>query len=523
MHDYTSDGDPRPISLEAGDRLADGLSGRVGSDALSPPDRSRRLVAGAVAVLLVIHGALVGYSATMHSPTLNEPGHLVAGLVQWRFGRFEVYRVNPPLVHYAAALPVMLVGYHPNWASYSYESTGARSEIVMGEDFIRANGERSAWLITVARWGCLPFTLAGGLFCFFWSRELWGSSTAGLISLFVWCFEPFLMAHAELITTDCAATSIGIGASFFFWRWLKHPSWRRALATGAALGLAQLTKTTWIVLFGLWPALWLFWIGTRRGTTPAPYDRSSTVTAATQLAVLLVFGVYVLNLGYFFDGTLTKLGDYTFTSRSLSGAVREGAAGNRFAGTWLGKVPVPLPRNYVLGIDLQKKDFENYDSPWSFLLGEWKDGGWWYYYLYGLSAKTTLGLQALVGLGVLTVLVRGRRNPNWHQAVSPTAGEAESRPTVESESLGRGARLRSGNIGFRDLVILAAPGVTVLTLVSSQLRFNQHVRYALPALGFAIVFTGSVAWWFEPGRPQRIRPRTGRATTAEPARPVDPA
>jgi hypothetical protein len=461
--------------------------------------RGRRLVAGAVAVLLVIHGTLVGYSATRHSPTLNEPGHLVAGLIQWRFGRFEVYRVNPPLVHYAAALPVMLAGYRADWDSY-VNSPAARSEMAMGEDFLRANGERSAWLIALGRWGCLPFTLIGGLFCFFWSRELWGSSTAGLISLFLWCFEPLLMAHAEMITTDGAATSLGLGAGYFFWRWLKHPSWRRALAAGAALGLAELTKTTWVVLFGLWPALWLFWVATRPGTTRAPDDRTSTATAATQLAVILVLAVYILNLGYLYHGTLTRLGDYAFTSRAFGGTGREGVGGNRFAGTWLGEVPVPLPRDYLLGIDLQKKDFEDRGDP-SFLLGEWKDGGWWYYYLYGLSAKTTLGLQVLFGLGVLTVFIASRRDR--HPTASRAGDEAESRPTGGPAAPGRGPSLRSRSTAFRDLVILATPAVTVLALVSSQWRFNHHVRYALPALGFAMVFAGSVAWWLERGGTRR--------------------
>ncbi len=32
-----------------------------------------------------------------------------------------------------------------------------------------------------------------------------------------------------------------------------------ALFTGLALGLAELTKMTWILLFALWPLLWLVW------------------------------------------------------------------------------------------------------------------------------------------------------------------------------------------------------------------------------------------------------------------------
>ena len=57
--------------------------------------------------LLTLHAGLLAWSATRHSPTLNEPGHLVAGISYWKFGRFELYRVNPPLVKLIAALPVM--------------------------------------------------------------------------------------------------------------------------------------------------------------------------------------------------------------------------------------------------------------------------------------------------------------------------------------------------------------------------------------------------------------------------------
>jgi len=60
-----------------------------------------------VLLLLTTHATLLAYAATRHSPTYNEPGHLVAGISHWQFGRFELYRVNPPLSHMVAALPVL--------------------------------------------------------------------------------------------------------------------------------------------------------------------------------------------------------------------------------------------------------------------------------------------------------------------------------------------------------------------------------------------------------------------------------
>ncbi|MBA3314859.1 MAG: hypothetical protein H0T47_16430 [Planctomycetaceae bacterium] len=46
----------------------------------------------AVVTLLSIHAGLLAYAATRHSPTLNEPGHLVAGLAMWEF--LDLYILN---------------------------------------------------------------------------------------------------------------------------------------------------------------------------------------------------------------------------------------------------------------------------------------------------------------------------------------------------------------------------------------------------------------------------------------------
>ncbi|MDQ3332823.1 MAG: hypothetical protein M3552_19600 [Planctomycetota bacterium] len=51
----------------------------------------------AVVTLLSIHAGLLAYAATRHSPTLNEPGHLVAGLAMWEFlGLYILNRAIAP-------------------------------------------------------------------------------------------------------------------------------------------------------------------------------------------------------------------------------------------------------------------------------------------------------------------------------------------------------------------------------------------------------------------------------------------
>ncbi|MFV0444805.1 MAG: hypothetical protein ACK5Q5_14630, partial [Planctomycetaceae bacterium] len=120
------------------------------SQTQTPLTNRRRLVSAAVVLLLAVHAGLLAYSATRHSPTMLEPALLASGLSHWEFGRFELYRVNPPLVRMVATLPVMAAGYEADWTGF-YESPGARPEFSMGADFIAANGERSIWLFTIAR------------------------------------------------------------------------------------------------------------------------------------------------------------------------------------------------------------------------------------------------------------------------------------------------------------------------------------------------------------------------------------
>ncbi|MDQ3331752.1 MAG: glycosyltransferase family 39 protein [Planctomycetota bacterium] len=381
----------------------------------------------------------------------------------WEFGRFEVYRVNPPLTRFIAALPVLIAGYEMDWSRF-HDGPGARPEFALGSDFVKANGMRSIWLFTIARWACIPISLVGGVFCFLWGRELYGTA-AGLVSLTLWCTDPNILAHAELITPDAAATAFGIGAGYAFWRWLKTPTWDRAGLAGLLLGLAQLSKMSWLFLFGLWPLLWLVWQASEGHLQPPEISKRRE---ALQLTATLLLGLYILNLGYAFDGSFTALKEFSFVSETLAGEEQAGEGGNRFARTCLGELPVPLPEQYVLGFDSQKRDFEDYGQP-SYLRGTWSDHGWWYYYLYGLLVKVPHGTQLLfVFAVVLTLLQMIRGAHGWGQSAEPF----------------------NRRLPWRDELVLLAPAVALFTFVSSQTEFSHHFRYVLPSLGLFLIFLG---------------------------------
>ena len=185
----------------------------------------------AAAALLVIHTGLLAWCGYRYSPTLDEVGHLPGGLVIWQYGRFDLYRVNPPLPRAVAAIPVALLPHQTDWSKFS-DAPGARPEWAIGSDFIRANGERAFWLFALARWACIPFSLVGAIVCWRWGRALFGE-TEGLIALALWCFCPNIIGNGSLVTPDVPAAALGLLAAFCYWRWLRQPTWRWALLAGA--------------------------------------------------------------------------------------------------------------------------------------------------------------------------------------------------------------------------------------------------------------------------------------------------
>jgi len=406
-----------------------------------------------VASLLALQALLLGYSATRHSPVHLEPAFLASGISHWKFARFELYRANPPLPRMISAVPVLLAGCETDWTNY-FDGPGARPEYPCGDDFIEANGPRSLWLFTLARLAGIPINLLGAYLAYRWSRELFGWR-GGLLTLVLFVVDPNLLAYGEFATPDAAFTAFGILACYTFWRWLRDPTWTMAAIAGAALGLAELSKLSWLILYGLWPLLWAVWRlwpqeqSTPSQASPIEHPRQAPLL---QLGGMLLISLYIINLAYVFDGFGTRLRDFEFVSTTLTGLPKPGLPGNRFRDAWVGSIPVPLPKQYVLGIDTQGKDLQDYPGK-SYLRGVWKEGGWWYYYLYGFLVKEPLSVLVLLGLALVTSL----------KSVS------------------------------RDELILLTPALALLAVTSSGLEFNIHWRYVLPVVGFGCVWAGRVA------------------------------
>ena len=95
---------------------------------------------------------------------------------------------------------------------------------------------------------------------------------------------------------------MGTVGVYGFWRWVKTPNWRWTLLAGLCLGLMLLTKMTWLIAFPLYLLLWMAWLITRRKHKQTK-ENVPVKSQVIRLGIVFVFAIYLVNLGYCFQGS----------------------------------------------------------------------------------------------------------------------------------------------------------------------------------------------------------------------------
>jgi len=437
----------------------------MATEVSSPPTPSRTWAAVAAA-LVAAHVGLLTWGMWANSATVDEAAHVPAGLAVWHAGDYSVYRVNPPLPRVVAALFVLPA--EPATPDYHLAAAAGptfRAEWQLGVQFAERNADRYRLLVFLARLPGVAWSLAGMWVAARWAAELFGPA-GGRLTLFIWAFEPTILAQAQIAAADLPAAVSQLITAYALAAWWRRPGGGRAGVFGACLGLALLTKFTVLAVVPVWAAG-----GIGKRLAGGPWG-GGWVGAGGRAAVAAAVCLGVVGAGYEFHGVGARLDSLAFASGAFAGTPpvpipgeAADGAGNRFRGTWAGGLPVPVPAEYLRGIDLQWRDFERMPlSGASYLRGEWRERGWWYFYLYALAVKLPHAVQfLLVGAGVLFALRRpgDRRGEEW---------------------------------------LLWVTAAAVLVAVSSQTGFTHHSRYALPALPPLYVAAGrwglgtSAAW-----------------------------
>ena len=322
----------------------------------------------AVVLAAVVGLALMTDTAWRISATYDEVTYLEIGATWWRTGeQARISRMGTPLSFWKLQqVPVL----------WLLDRVG-RSELI--DDPIGHQAE----LLPLVRVGALWVWLAGLGLTAWWSRRLYGPRAMALSAWF-FALGPNLLAHGSLVTMELPLLAAGTAVFLCFWRFLTSGRPRDFWLAAGLAGLAFSCKFTAVLLPPILGLAW--WVQEVRE------GRRGPVAAALTVARGMAGFVLVMVLA---DLVVTGFAVLPLSARPGQGHPSLPA---RWAGGLTRAVETPVPQDWV---GFANQMLRQKTGGASYLLGERRTLGWWYYYFVALAVKVplTFGVVFLVRCG----------------------------------------------------------------------------------------------------------------------------
>ncbi len=328
-------------------------------------------------LLLLFFGQLA-FGARHLSLTADEPAHITRGYVYLTSDDFWMVPVlgHPPLIEAWAASPLLLNADRPRPTEVPHwrESTAL---------YIQSLLPRLGTVDQIEVLTRVPVMLLATVLMalvFRWTSEMAGG-WAGVCAAALMTWDPTMIAHAQLDTTDLGVTLFIFASAYMFWRLVREPSLTRLLATGLLTGLAMAAK-------------------------------HSGLAALLLMGQLVVWG--------WIRGAMVGHGKNGVRHRLLSGVWRWSVRGMviflvswlvlwavyRFETERLATFPWFLP--FPSHVESLRTLFASHER-FSFLRGRLREGGWWWYSPYVFLIKTPLPFMAAISFTIYDEVRRGAR------------------------------------------------------------------------------------------------------------------
>ena len=442
---------------------------------------SRRLgvVAGVAGFILLfaIHLALISRANTI---TWDEPDHIYSGYMSWR-GDFGLNPEHPPLVKFVATVPLLPMQLNvPEMQDRPYRLQA----VLGGRDFIFHNDADK--IVFRAQMAASIFTLLLLVIAFLAAQEMFGT-TAGFLALGLLVFDPTLLAHGALVTTDAAQACFLLASIYAFYRYVRLPSAGRLMITGLAVGLALASKHSAVLVFPMLLILAGIEIFRRESANSGSQLSVGKCAArhATALVIIGLMSVAILWAAY----------GFRYAARG------NGLQLNPPMEAQLAKVPSPsqakvlhefarfhlLPESYIYGFAHVLFSADSFNS---YLFGKSYPHAVWFYFPVAILVKSSLTFLILLAISVW-VIASGRlqrRRELLFLLVPPLIYLAAS--------------MKGGmNIGIRHilpvyifLAILIAGAASVLIKNSRRWRYAVVLLLAFQAVSVTRAFPNCIGY-----------------------------
>lgn len=340
------------------------------------------------ALAAVVGVALLVDSLRQSSATYDEPTYLRVAAEWWRGrsgpdqGEQAITRMGSPLTFWKLQQAPML------WA---LDRAGLGSVI----DNPNAN---QPVLLTLARLCSLWIWLVGLVLTAAWSRCLYGPR-AMAFAAWLYALSPNLLAHGALVTMELPLLACTTAMFFAFWAFLRSGKRHWFILSAMIGGLAFSCKFTTVLIPPILALAW--WLATWRAGERRPIRLMLRVVGG-----MIVYGAILLAANVVVTGcAVMPLAHNPGAHPSVDGRV--GPALGRLVTIAL---ETSIPQDWV-GFATQTLH-QRTGGP-SYLFGQTRMTGWWYYYFVALAVKVPIAFWVLVAARAFCLPLSDRSLKDW--------------------------------------------------------------------------------------------------------------
>lgn len=268
-----------------------------------------------VALLLLVLVFQCVMSLRQKSSTWDETHYLGIGKYLLTHFAWDIKGsiLHPPLTYFLHDIPLLFFStpeIRPLDGKENRVYLGA-ADLERGNRILMSDRYDGETLFSLARFSMLPLSFLLGIFVFMWARELY-STCAGLLSLFLYCFSPNILAHSRLITPDISLVCFSFMSIYFYWKFTSgEKKYRHLFLAALGLGLALTSKYSALLLFPVF--IIIFTIDSIVDLLTSSYN--AEVMRRNFFNLIILFGLgsipvlilYKFDLSPYFDGIVFQL------------------------------------------------------------------------------------------------------------------------------------------------------------------------------------------------------------------------
>lgn len=331
-----------------------------------------------VAVLFIAFGIMLAYSAKTDSLTSDEPVHISAGYLK-TYGDFRFNFEHPPLINYLSGWSVRLL-VNPQKSLHN-----PNEQYAYGDDFLFLSGNNAQDIIFAARIPVVILSLLLALVIFLWARRLWGY-WGGVIALTLTVFCPTMLAHGHLATTDMGSVFFLVLSMYVMSRFVQTPNIGKVFILAIVLGLTLAAKHSTIIIL---PIAYLIFLVSAIAKKINWKQFIGYAILTTLVALAVLWFCYFLSMYQSFSWHPQPYTMYDF----LKGKI--------FSNWYTQLIFMPIDY-YWRGLVFVKHHAET--GHMSYLNGEFKIEGWWYYFPLAFWYKTLIPTMILFALSIFAMI-----------------------------------------------------------------------------------------------------------------------